>query len=59
MAKPRSLPESRILQALRASGHGPMKPKQLARELKLGPEDYEELRTQLGQIIGCCLLVSG
>lgn len=52
MSRPRIVEESRILEVLRASRHGPMKPKQMARALDLPPADYKPFRAQLREMEG-------
>lgn len=52
MSTSHDIDEARILDALRASRHGPMKPKQLARALDVAPADYKAFRQRLGELEG-------
>lgn len=47
MSSPRIVDESRVLEVLRGSRHGPMKPKQMARALEVATGDYKAFRGQL------------
>ena len=50
MTRSPDLSEPAVLEALRASRHGPMKPKALARALGVRPEDYKPFRSQLREL---------
>lgn len=52
MNRPGPVDESRILEVLRASKHGPMKAKQVARTLDLPPSQYKAFRAQLRAMEG-------
>ncbi|MBT8336181.1 MAG: ribonuclease R [Gemmatimonadetes bacterium] len=52
MSRSFHVPEAKVLKALRASRHGPMKPKALARVLEIRPGDYKPFRAQLRDMEG-------